>query len=296
LADRIQRIDQDSGLAAHSVEDRIFAEILELRRAGRGAALATVVGVEGSAPAHAPMKILVREDGTCLGSVGGGCLEEEVKRLAREVLEEDRPARFRMRLTAEDAPGGQLICGGAVEVFLEPITAPSLVLFGGGHVSRAVAGLAAKVGFRVLVTDDRPEYASTERFPMAAGCVVEEGVEAARSLPVGPTTYVLVMTRTHEEDRRILGELHRRGARPRYLGMIGSGTKVRLAFAELEEEGVSREWLKRVRAPVGLDLGARTADEIAVAVVAELIAVRRGHPRGRWNVQEPPEAAEPLLP
>lgn len=290
-----ERLDDRVDLAVpHSVEDQIYTEIVRLRRSGEQATLATVVGVQGSSPAHATMKILVREDGSCLGSVGGGCLEEEVKRLARTVQEEDRPARFRMKLTAEDTPGGTLICGGTVEVFLEPITAPSLVIFGGGHVSRAVAGLAARVGFRILITDDRPEYASLERFPMAAETLVEEPVEAARLLPVHPTSYVVVMTRTHEDDRRILGALFERGARPRYLGMIGSGTKVRLAFEELEGEGVSRDWLRRIRAPVGLRLGARTADEIAVAVVAELVAVRRGHPTGRWNLQEPSEpASEP---
>ncbi len=305
MRDPIQRLDHCAeGAARHSVEDQVFAEIVRLRQTGEQATLATVIGVEGSSPAQAPMKILVRADGSCLGSVGGGCLEEEVKRLARTVQEEDRPARFRMKLTAEDTPGGTLICGGTVEVFLEPITAPSLVLFGGGHVSRAVADLAARVGFRILVTDDRPEYASLSRFPMAAEALVEEPVAAASTLPVLPTTYVLVMTRTHEEDQRILGELFRRGSRPRYLGMIGSGTKVRLAFEELEKEGVARSWLRRVRAPVGLRLGARTADEIALAVVAEMVAVRRGHPTGRWSVHEdcaadpgsPPEADEPLVP
>src|SRR5688572_15935582 len=136
--------------AAHSIEDAIFREVVRLRDSGLGAALATVIAVKGSAPAREPMKILVRADGTTLGSVGGGCLEEEVKRRAIQVIEEDRPARVAMSLTAEDSPGGALICGGQVEVFLEPITAPPLVLFGGGHVSKAVATLAARVGFRIL--------------------------------------------------------------------------------------------------------------------------------------------------
>jgi xanthine dehydrogenase accessory factor len=275
--------------ASHGVEDAIFREIVRLREAGAGAALATVIDVRGSAPAREPMKILVRADGSTLGSVGGGCLEEEVKRRALQVIEEDRPARVSMSLTEEDSPGGALICGGSVEVFVEPITAPPLVLFGGGHVSRAVAQLAARVGFRILVTDDRPAYASRERFPMAAETRVEYADAAARSAPIDRSTFVLVMTRTHADDRRILEELFRRGAQPRWLGMIGSGQKARKTFDALAEVGVDKTWLKRVRTPVGLRLGARTADEIAVSIVAEMIAVRRGAPESIAVPGSPPE-------
>ena len=286
---RVRRLDEDSGGAAHAVEDRIFQEIVRLRGEGVAAALATVTEVRGSSPAREPMKILVRADGSTLGSVGGGCLEEEVKRQALEVIAEDRTARLSMTLTAEETPDSALICGGTVEVFLEPITAPPLVLFGGGHVSRAVAALAARVGFRVLVTDDRPAYASVARFPMAAETRVDFPEDAARQIPIDGQTYVLVMTRSHAEDRKILEELFRRGARPRYLGMIGSGTKVRLTYADLEGRGVDRTWLQRIRAPVGLRIGARSADEIAVSVVAEMLALRRGKPRGRWDLSGDPE-------
>ncbi len=170
-------LDLPVGDAAHSIEDRLFREIVALRERGVGAALATVIAVRGSAPAREPMKILVRADGSTLGSVGGGCLEEEVKRQAQRVIEEERPCRVAMALNAEDSVDGALICGGEVEVYLEPITAPPLVLFGGGHVGRAVATLAARVGFRLLVTDDRPEYASCERFPMAAETRVDYRVD-----------------------------------------------------------------------------------------------------------------------
>jgi xanthine dehydrogenase accessory factor len=282
--------DESAATPAHSVEDALFREIVRLRESGTGAALATVIAVEGSAPAREPMKILVRADGTTLGSVGGGCLEEEVKRRALQVIEEDRTARVAMSLTAEDTPDGALICGGRVEVFLEPITAPTALLFGGGHVSRAVASLASRVGFRVVVTDDRPEYASRERFPSAAHTFVEYADVAARTAPIDGSTFVLVMTRTHAADRQILHELWRRGARPRWLGMIGSGTKARLTFEQLTAAGVDREWLRRVRTPVGLRIGARTADEIAVSIVAEMVAVRRGKPEGKWSVKAPPEA------
>lgn len=287
LGDDPETVGKD--VAAHGVEDAIFREIVRLRGSGLGAALATVIDVRGSAPARQPMKILVRADGTTLGSVGGGCLEEEVKRRAIQVIEEDCPARVAMSLTEEGSPGGALICGGSVEVFVEPITAPPLVLFGGGHVSRAVASLAARVGFRILVTDDRPEYASRTRFPMAAETRVDYADAAARTVPIDRSTFVLVMTRTHADDRTILEELHRRGAQPRYLGMIGSGIKARKTIDALVAAGVDKAWLRRVRTPVGLRIGARTADEIAVSIVAELIAVRRGAPGARV-AGEPPDA------
>jgi xanthine dehydrogenase accessory factor len=277
----------DERTADPSVEDAIFREIVRLRANGESAALATIIDVQGSAPARQPMKILVRGDGTTLGSVGGGCLEEEVKRRAQQVIDEERPTRLAMTLTEDDTPGGALICGGRVEVFLEPITAPTLVLFGGGHVGKAVAQLAGRVGFRIVVSDDRPEYASRDRFPMAAHAQVEFPDVAARTLPIERATFVLVTTRTHADDRAILLELWKRGAEPRYLGMIGSGTKARLTFDQLAAAGVAKEWLKRVRTPVGLRIGARTADEIAVSIVAEMLAVRRGKPEGRWNVREP---------
>ena len=122
---------------------------------------------------------------------------------------------------------------------------------------------------------------------MAAQTHVEFPDAAARALPIDRATFVLVMTRTHADDRAILLELWKRRAEPRYLGMIGSGTKARLTFDELSAEGVEKEWLRRVRTPVGLRLGARTADEIAISIVAEMLAVRRGKPEGRWNVRDP---------
>ena len=288
-ARRIDGLGEDDGDAAHGVEDRIFREIVRLREAGVGAALATVIDVKGSAPARMPMKILVRADGSTLGSVGGGCLEEEVKRRAIQVIEEDRPARVAMSLTEADSPGGALICGGQVEVFVEPITAPPLVIFGGGHVSRAVATLAARVGFRILVTDDRPAYASRERFPMAAETRVDYPDAAARGVAIDRSTYVLVMTRTHADDRVILDELWKRRVEPRWLGMIGSGTKARRTFDQLVAAGVEKAWLRRVRTPVGLRIGARTADEIAVSIVGEMIAVRRGAAVGTPDAEVPDE-------
>jgi xanthine dehydrogenase accessory factor len=258
------------------VTSRVFEEIVRLQRAGEPAALATIIGVVGSSPAKQPMKMVVRADGTCFGSVGGGCFEEDIRRSALDVIRDERPARCTYRLTEDASPDAGLICGGEVEVYIEPLTAPTLVIFGGGHVSKAVVELAAKVGFRVIVTDDRAEYATRERFPDAAE-TWPLALESAVARPeLGAQTYVLVMTRDHRLDREALKLLSQHKVTPRYLGMIGSRSKVQASFTQLREEGVEETFLSRIRAPVGLAIGAKLADEIAVAIVAELIAERRG--------------------
>ncbi|MFO0983194.1 MAG: XdhC/CoxI family protein [Planctomycetota bacterium] len=259
---------------------RVFEEVVRLQRAGEPAALATIIGVAGSSPAKEPMKMVVRADGSCVGSVGGGCFEDDIRKSALDVIRDERAVRRTYRLTEDESPGAGLVCGGEVEVYIEPITAPSLVVFGGGHVSKAVVELAAKVGFRVVVTDDRAEYARADRFPAAIETWSLPLAEAAARLIVGPQTYVLVMTRDHRLDREVLRLLSERQLEPRYLGMIGSKSKVAAAFAALRESGVAESFLRSVRAPVGLSINAKLADEIAVAIVAELIAVRRGvaHP------------------
>lgn len=255
---------------------RVFEEIVRLQRAGEPAALATIIGVTGSSPAKDPMKMVVRADGSCFGSVGGGCFEEDIRLSALEVIRDERAVRRTYRLTEDDSPGSGLICGGEVEVYIEPITAPTLIVFGGGHVSKAVVELAARCGFRVIVTDDREDYARSERFPAATETWPKPIEQAVAQLVVGPQTYLLVMTRDHRLDREVLKHMHARGLMPRYLGMIGSKSKVAAAFEHLRTEGVGDEFLRLVRAPVGLAIGAKLAEEIAVAVVAELIAVRRG--------------------
>jgi len=258
------------------VDDAIYQEILRLRQQGEGAALATVTEVRGSSPAKDPMKMLVRRDGSSLGSVGGGGLEAEVRKLALRVIDEDRSARYSAELDPASADETALICGGSVQVFIEPVTAPSLVLFGAGHVSRAVAGLAAPVGFRVVVVDDRPVHASLDRFPMAAEVLAVTPEDASRRLKIGPDTYVLVLTRSHAEDERVLGVLLETFSNPRYLGLLGSSTKIETIFSALRSRGADPQWLSRIHAPVGLKIGARMAEEIAVAIVAEMIACRRG--------------------
>lgn len=257
----------------------LFDEIVRVRKEGVPAALATIVGTRGSTPGREAMRLLVQEDGTFLGTVGGGCLESEVYETALEVLRDEQPRTLEFRLTEKDSPDSGLLCGGEVTVFVEPITTPTLWIYGGGHISKALCTVAAMAGFQVTVCDDRERYASAERFPEAAATQAKPYPDAVAEMPLRANSYVIVVTRGHQEDGVVLEALHERwkaGDRPRFLGMIGSKSKRILLFKRLREElGCEEGFLKVIRSPVGLCLGARTHEEIAVAVVGELISVRR---------------------
>ncbi len=257
----------------------LFEEVVRLRREGIPAALATIVGTRGSTPGRETMRLLVLEDGTFLGTVGGGCLEAEVYETAQEVLVDEQPRTLQFRLTEHDSPDSGLLCGGEVTVFVEPITTPTLWIYGGGHVSKALCQVATLAGFRVTVTDDRDSYAGSERFPEAAATVAAPYSETAAGMPLRANSYVIVVTRGHKEDGVVLQALYERwkvGERPRFLGMIGSKTKRAVLFRHLRDAGVDdEEFFAAIRSPVGLCIGARSHEEIAVAVVGELISVRR---------------------
>lgn len=256
----------------------LFEEIVRLRREGIPAALATIVGTRGSTPGQESMRLLVKEDGTFLGTVGGGCLESEVYDAALEVIREETPRTLQFRLTQKDSPDSGLLCGGEVTIFVESITIPKLVIFGGGHISSALCRVAAQAGFHVAVTDDRESYARVDRFPGAAEVFAAPFAETAATMPLQANTYIVIVTRGHKEDGLVLSgfaKRHRDGDRPRFLGMIGSRTKRGVLFRQLRGEGVDEAFFATVRSPVGMQIGARSHDEIAVSIVAELISVRR---------------------
>ena len=261
--------------------DDIFEAIVRLRQAGTPAALATIVGTRGSTPGQESMRLLVLEDGTFLGTVGGGCLEADVYEAALEVIREETSRTLTFRLTQRDAPDSGLLCGGEVTIFVESITIPKLTIFGAGHVSTALCKVAAQAGFHVSVTDDRDSYASADRFPGASAVFAAPFAETVADLALQANSYAVIVTRGHKEDGLVLGAFARRfaaGDRPRFLGMIGSRTKRGVLFRQLRAAGVTEDFLATVRSPVGMCIGARSHDEIAVSIVAELIAVRRlGH-------------------
>ena len=269
----------------------LFEEIVRLRREGKRAVLATIVHTNGSIPSFESSRMLVREDGSILGTIGGGCVEAEVWAAAKEVLEAEAPRKMTFNLNNEASYDNGLICGGTLEVFVEPILPqPVLVIFGGGHISTALARMAHSAGFAVWVVDDREQFANRERFPMAEA--IHTNFEGAfATLNPNTSTYLVIVTRGHRDDLRVLEWAVGTGAH--YIGMIGSRRKVLSVYQALERQGIPPDKFERVHAPVGLEIGALTPEEIAISIAAELIAVRRGAAAGVQHKSVTQTSVEP---
>jgi len=252
----------------------VYEEIVRLRREGRKGALATIVNVRGSIPSFETAKMLVRDDGSIVGTIGGGCVEAEVWQAAKEVMVSEKPRSLRFDLNNDPKYDTGLVCGGTLEVFVEPVApTPHLYIFGAGHVAHSLYKVACIAGFDVTVIDDRESYASRERFPEARDVYADDFDHTIAQLAPGENSYMVIVTRGHRDDMKILRWAVEQPTR--YLGMIGSKRKVIAIYKELEKQGTERERLLQVAAPVGLAIGAVTPQEIAVAIVAEMIAVRR---------------------
>ena len=257
----------------------VFEEIVRLRREGRRGALATIINVRGSIPSFQSAKMLVRDDGSILGTIGGGCVEAEVWQAAQEVMETERPRTLTFNLNQDPKLDTGLVCGGTLEIYVEPVLPVAhLYLFGAGHVSAAIYKIARTAGFDVTVIDDRESFANRQRFPEARDIYAEDYEKACTQLAPGESDFMVIATRGHKDDMRLLRWAAETTVR--YLGMIGSERKWLKIADALAQEGIAREKLDRVRSPMGLDIGALTPEEIAVAVVAEMIAVRRQAGRG----------------
>jgi xanthine dehydrogenase accessory factor len=251
----------------------LFEEIVRMRRAGRRGALATIVHTNGSIPSYESSRMLVRDDGSIAGTVGGGCVEAEVWAAAKEVIDSEQPRKMTFNLNNEAGYDSGLICGGTLEIFVEPILPVSMLyLFGAGHVSTAVSRVAQQAGFGIGIVDDREAFANSERFPMASE-IYTSYEDAFEKIRPNTATYLVIVTRGHKDDMRVLDWAVATEAR--YIGMIGSKRKVISVYKALEREGRTLENFERVHAPVGLEIGALTPEEIAVSIVAELIAVHR---------------------
>lgn len=337
----------------------IFGEIVGLQRAGRRGVLAAPFRRAGSVPVGEHARLLVREDGSIAGTVGGGALEAEVLRVASQVLAEGRARLLDFDLTADQAAASGMICGGRCAILVEPVgpgrdeevfaalsaaeatghpiaavivmtepggvrkmavaadgvivgssgdrdldealaaeaqqaladghprelesparahiepilPRPPLFIFGAGHIAIPLAHMAGIVGFRVTVVDDREEFANRERFPEADEVLVVQVADAFRELAIGGDGYVVSVTRGHAMDEEVVTQALT--ARAHYVGMIGSKRKVASVRERLRERGFRDADVARVHAPIGVDIGADTVEEIAVSIVAELVQVRR---------------------
>lgn len=352
----------------------IFLEANTILEEGKGAVLARIIRHKGSAPRGTGTRCLVLEDGSIVGTIGGGRMEYMVLQKAHKVLREKTSEILNLALYGKDVAETEMLCGGAVDIYLEPLFgknpetrdvfsqlarmhregargvlvtrivegisagdpdcralfqegtmvagriegldsdalqeymnshAPRLLetekasffiepvrppealfLFGAGHISLFVSPMADMAGFRVVLMDDRKEFANPERFPEAAEIRVAPFSEAVKGITVTPDSYIAIITRGHIHDQTLLREVI--DSRAKYIGMIGSRRKRDTIYATLEKEGVSKETLARVHCPIGIQINAHTPEEIAVSIVAELISVRNAGKKKVVTIDAPP--------
>ena len=252
----------------------IYQELVKVIAKGERAVLATIISSQGSTPRKAGAKMLIKEDGTFVGTVGGGGTEHQLRSKVTEVMKSGQPQIVHFDLSGKDG-ALQMICGGQMDVFLEPILpAETLYLFGAGHTSQSTATIGKMLGFRVVVIDPRPEYNNSERFPEADSLIVEEYDSALSKLSVDENSYIVIYTTGHVIDEKCLQ--FAAGTKAKYIGMIGSKKKAKEVKERLIQKGVEPQQLDRSHSPIGLEIGAETPDEIAISILAEIISVRRG--------------------
>ncbi len=253
--------------------DAVSQALVEVLQNNKFAALATVVRTRGASPREAGAKMLVYPDGSIVGSVGGSEMELCVIAAAKDALHDGKPRYLEMDLSNE-GHGDPITCSGEMEIFVEPIAlAPTLLRVGAGHVGAAVAQLAKFNGFRVVVLDDRAEFVTPASFPYADERIAGDIVKEIEKLEITPQTYVVFVTRAHALDAALLGAVVEKNAA--YIGMLGSARRALTVKKLLAQKGVSDAALARVHAPIGVEIGAETPQEIAVSIMAEIISVKR---------------------
>ncbi|MFC1938277.1 XdhC family protein [Chloroflexota bacterium] len=251
----------------------IYQALVNITSRGEQAVLATVISSHGSAPRSAGAKMLIKKDGTFIGTIGGGGVEHQVRQKAIEIMKSGQSQVAHFDLSGKEK-GATMICGGQMDIFLEPILSPeTLYLCGAGHISQVTAVIGKMLGFRVVVIDPRSEYNNCERFPNVDELIVEEYDDAFPKLNVSEGSYIVIYTTGHIFDEKCLH--FAAGTKAEYIGMIGSKKKVKEVKERLLQKGVSQQQLDRVYAPIGIDIGAETPEEIAISILAEIVKVRR---------------------
>ncbi|HJS20034.1 MAG TPA: XdhC/CoxI family protein [Anaerolineales bacterium] len=250
----------------------IYQAIAEIEKNNDSAALCTVVKSEGSTPRHVGSKMLVYPDGKFIGTVGGGDLEHRVLDEAWKAIS-DGKARTLSYSMVDPSRGDPGVCGGTVEVFVEPILPPAMiVVIGAGHVGKAVVHLAKWLGFRVAVSDDRAEFCNPEAVPGADAYYPVEMGKLADHLKINQQTYIIITSRGSSVDAQGLPSLLNSDAA--YIGVIGSRRRWLTTAKALKEKGISEEKIGRVHSPMGLELNAETPEEIAVSIMAEVLMLK----------------------
>lgn len=248
-----------------------------MKREGGVAALATIVEGESGTPGKVGFRMLVYPDGRISGTVGGGLLEMKVRAEALQCIHDKKTKLVELTLDEMSAEGIGMQCGGKVKIFLEPIQAtPKLYVFGGGHIAIPLVQFAKLLDYNVTLVDDRVEFANEQRFPMADEVKMGDYSEIIKSLEFHDNDCAVIVTHGHEHDAVVLRECLSKRSIPGYVGMIGSRNKIATTFSDLKEQGVAASLLAKVSAPIGLDIGAKSPSEIALSIMAEIVAKRYG--------------------
>jgi len=252
----------------------VFEKIVTLKKSGTSAALAIITQTKGSTPRRAGAKMVVLKDGKTIGSLGGGDLEKRVVEESLEAIKQGAPKTATYTLDAEKGKL-DMRCGGELEVYIEPILPENrLFIFGAGHITRSLAPMLQRSGFLVSLIDDSPDLLQKDKFPEIEDLRLTDMVKAARELPSDPNAYIVLLSRGFSRDEAILHQLIQKDFK--YIGMIGSGKKIKAMEESLRKQGIPKEAFSKLRAPIGLDIGGETPEEIAISIAAEIIAVKKG--------------------
>ena len=259
----------------------LYQELAAIEARGGSAALCTVTYSQGSTPRQAGSKMLVYPDGTVSGTIGGGEMESRVITAALEVIAKGRPERLEYSLS-DPKKGDPGVCGGQMEVFVEPvISKATIVVVGAGHVGRAVVHLAAWLGYRVVVSDDREEFVAPDKAPGADEYVAGNLEELPQNMKINAQTYLVLTTRNSGIDVSGLPALLDTPAA--FIGVIGSKRRWQITREKLIEQGISKKKLDKVISPMGIEINAESPEEIALSILSEIVMLQRGGDGKRMN-------------
>ena len=251
-----------------------FENIIDLKKSGELFALAIIVKAEGSTPRKVGAKMIILRDGKTVGTLGGGDLEKKVIEEAINVIKQGQPKIASFTLDIEKGKL-DMMCGGKLDVYIEPILPDEkLIIFGAGHITRSLAPLMKGAGFEVSVVEDSPDLLQKDKFPETEDLILTDMEQFARDLPSDPGTYIVLLSRGFSRDKAILSQLIQKDFK--YIGMIGSLKKINTMKEDLQKEGIPEEAFSKLKAPIGLDIGAETPEEIAISIAAEIVAVKKG--------------------
>ena len=264
----------DDQTVNQAVKRSVYSALAEVNTRNEAAAFCVIVSSRGSTPRHTSSKMVVYPDGSIEGTVGGGELENRVIAEALDAIREGAPRLLKYNM-ADPSRGDPGVCGGQVEIFVDPVLPkPTLLVIGIGHVGQEVAHLAKWLGFHVVISDDRPEFSNQEVVPDADEALPFPMAEIPQHLKITPWTYIVLTTRGVDVDAAGLPALLNTEAA--YIGVIGSRRRWETSRKKLAAAGLSDEQIGRVRSPIGLELNAETPREIAVSILAEIIMLRNG--------------------